>query len=37
LSGDWSDCQQYWKSAGQWSEPPTDGNKSEFPKLYWQP
>jgi hypothetical protein len=28
---------KYWKTIGQWSAPPTDGSKSEFPKLYWEP
>jgi hypothetical protein len=28
---------KYWKTIGQWSTPPTDGSKSEFPKLYWEP
>jgi hypothetical protein len=27
---------KYWKSLGLWSSSPTDGSKSEFPKLYWQ-
>ncbi|MDR2588556.1 MAG: hypothetical protein LBC67_03930 [Spirochaetales bacterium] len=36
-SGDEKTPQKYWKSAGQWSQPPIDGSKSEFPKLWWQP
>jgi hypothetical protein len=35
-SGDEITPGKYWKSLGLWSESPTDGSKSEFPKLYWQ-
>jgi hypothetical protein len=35
-SGDETTPGKYWKSVGLWSEPPQDGSKSEFPKLYWQ-